>query len=321
MHKAIFCSVLLLMMTGGMPASADSPPEPKTFDCIINPSEIVDVGSAATGVLEAILVDRGDPVTQGMVLARLDSELEQATVKLAQVKAGLTTGLQLRRANASYLLRKQERNQKLFHKAVISQNDMDLAETEARLAQLQVRKEQDNRLLARLELTRAKAALKRRIIHSPISGVVTERYKSPGEFVDDSPILQLAQLDPLHVEVLLPVDLIGQIQPGMTARVFPAAPGQPAQTATVIGVDQVADAASGTFGVRLQLANPDHRIPAGLRCQMAFTDWHAPAPAKPDDSRETPNPPRITANQPAVPPLSRQTLQRSLPARENENST
>ncbi len=321
MQKSFYIFPFLLLITGGIPAIADDTSEQARFDCIINPSEVVDLGSAATGVLEKILVDRGDPVKKGMVLAQLDSELEAATVKLAQVKAGLTTGVQLRRANASYLLRRQKRSQKLFRKAVISQNDMDLAETEAQLAQLQVRQEQDNRFLARLELTRAKAALKRRTIHSPIDGVVTERYKAPGEFVDDSPILQLAQLDPLHVEVLLPVDLIGQIQPGMQARVFPEAPGQPTQSATVTRVDQVADAASGTFGVRLALPNPDQQIPAGLRCQLEFMDWTPPDSGHPDKLKASPHPPRITSNAPPVPPISNREGAIIEPTREHENAT
>jgi len=40
--------------------------------------------------------------------------------------------------------------------------------------------------------------------------------------------------------------------------------------AVVTVVDQVFDAASGTIGVRLELANPGYRIPAGLKCQVRF---------------------------------------------------
>jgi hypothetical protein len=35
-------------------------------------------------------------------------------------------------------------------------------------------------------------------------------------------------------------------------------------------VDRVVDAASSTFGVRLELANPDYRLPAGLKCRVRF---------------------------------------------------
>ena len=43
-------------------------------------------------------------------------------------------------------------------------------------------------------------------------------------------------------------------------------------SAHVIIVDSVIDAASGTFGVRLELPNPDYRLPAGLLCQVVFPD-------------------------------------------------
>jgi hypothetical protein len=40
--------------------------------------------------------------------------------------------------------------------------------------------------------------------------------------------------------------------------------------ATVTVVDEVFDAASGTFGVRLKLPNPELRLPAGVRCRISF---------------------------------------------------
>ncbi len=38
----------------------------------------------------------------------------------------------------------------------------------------------------------------------------------------------------------------------------------------VIIVDRVIDAASGMFGVRIELNNPNYRLPAGLRCKVKF---------------------------------------------------
>jgi hypothetical protein len=40
--------------------------------------------------------------------------------------------------------------------------------------------------------------------------------------------------------------------------------------ARVIIVDRVVDAASSTFGIRLELRNPGNRIPAGIRCKVKF---------------------------------------------------
>ena len=112
--------------------------------------------------------------------------------------------------------------------------------------------------------------LERRIVRSPISGIVVERMKSPGEVVEEEAILSVAQIDPLRVEVILPAALFGTIQPGTRATVVPEYPGDRVQTAEVTVVDRLIDAASGTFGVRLELPNPEHATPGGLHCQVSF---------------------------------------------------
>ena len=65
---------------------------------------------------------------------------------------------------------------------------------------------------------------------------------------------------------------LGQIKKGMQARVQQNDFPESQLTATVSIVDYVMDAASGTFGVRLTLANPERKIPAGLRCNLKFID-------------------------------------------------
>ena len=57
---------------------------------------------------------------------------------------------------------------------------------------------------------------------------------------------------------------------GMLGAVTPEVPGAPVHTAAVSVVDRVVDPASSTFGVRLELPNPDHSIPGGLRCRVRF---------------------------------------------------
>jgi hypothetical protein len=60
------------------------------------------------------------------------------------------------------------------------------------------------------------------------------------------------------------------IRPGMRATVVPEFPGDRVHVASVTIVDRIIDAASGTFGARLDLPNPDGTIPAGLHCQAQF---------------------------------------------------
>jgi preprotein translocase subunit SecA len=94
-----------------------------------------------------------------------------------------------------------------------------------------------------------------------------------GEFAASDrgdPIMRLAQLDPLRVEVFVPVARLGEIAVGKKAEVMPQAPVNGTYIARVTIVDRVADAASGTFGVRLELPNRDYRLPAGMKCKVRF---------------------------------------------------
>ncbi len=241
------------------------------LDCVIEPSEVVNIGSAVPGVIEALHFDRGDLVSAGQTVAQLESGVERAAVELARVRAAQETDIDLRRENAEFFQRNQSRSETLLRQAAISEQQMDELETEARLARLQIRQEKDKQTLARLEYKRAIEALDRRTIKSPIDGVITDRYRSAGEYVEDQPVLRVAQLHPLHVEALAPVGLLGLIVEGMQAQITPSVPNQPARTATVERVDRVADAASGTFGVRLKLANEDHSIVSGVRCEAVFS--------------------------------------------------
>jgi multidrug efflux pump subunit AcrA (membrane-fusion protein) len=127
-----------------------------------------------------------------------------------------------------------------------------------------------NRRLADLELQRTSAEVALRTIKSPVNGVVVERFMHPGEFPKQEKILKIAQIDPLRVEVYAPVALLGKITVGSVAYVKPEAPVPGEYPAKVTVVDRVVDAASGTFGVRLELPNHDLKLPAGLKCNVRF---------------------------------------------------
>jgi membrane fusion protein (multidrug efflux system) len=130
--------------------------------------------------------------------------------------------------------------------------------------------ELSNRRLADLELQRTVAEVALRTIKSPINGVVVERFMHPGEFPKQEKILKLAQIDPLRVDVYAPVAMLGKVAVGKTVYVKPEPPLTGEYPAKVTVVDRVVDAASGTFGVRLELPNRDLKLPAGLKCTIRF---------------------------------------------------
>ena len=145
-----------------------------------------------------------------------------------------------------------------------------------------------NRQMAQLELVHSRALLEQRTIRSPIDGIVVQRSLGPGEYVrPDANIITVATIDPLNVEAYLPVRYYGMIKTGDFAVVHPDDPVGGDYNAEVSIVDEVFDAASGTFGVRLNLPNPNNLLPGGLRCRVAF-DF----PEKPSDAFNKPAQPR-----------------------------
>ncbi|MDJ0891217.1 MAG: efflux RND transporter periplasmic adaptor subunit [Gammaproteobacteria bacterium] len=275
-----------------------------TLDCVIKPYVTVELGSPVEGVIEEIAVQRNDLITRGQVLARLKSDVEQATVSLAKARAGLDGAVDARRAALEFGKRKQARTDELYEKKAVPFHVKDEAETDARIARLKLVEAEENKLVARLELQRAVELLNQRTIPSPIDGVVVERMMAPGEFVDDKPLLELAQLDPLRVEVILPVTMYGSIEEGMRAVVEPELPGSRRYLATVSSVDRVLDGSSGTFGARLLLPNPDYALPGGLRCRLRPLEKGELPPAGAVDATTAPLTPLEKAKPLAVPPTA-----------------
>jgi RND family efflux transporter MFP subunit len=242
------------------------------FDGVIEPYMVVKVGSGVYGILETVDVDRGDFVKKGQVLATLQSGVEKATMEAARARAEMEAPIKSKQANLDFYTRKKQMNEELFKKQVLPFSQMDEVETNKILADMQLQEALENKRLAELEYKRAVEVVNRMTIRSPINGVVVERYLSPGEYIENQSVLKLAQIDPLNVEVILPVNLLPSVKIGMKAKVIPEAPVGGQYTAEVKIVDRVIDAASGTLGVRLELPNPTHRLPAGLKCKVIFPD-------------------------------------------------
>lgn len=217
--------------------------EGRSFDGLIEPSEVVKLCSPVQGTLAEITAERGDRVKKGQIVARLNTSIEKAAVDLAQ-------------ARVEFAKRKVLRNEDLYRKELISIHEKDEMETELRISELQ--------------LQEAKEKLGQRTIRSTVDGVVVERRLSPGEYVGEEPILKIARVHPLYVEVVVPAEKFGTLRRGMKASVLPEIPISGKFVAHVIIVDTVIDAASGTFGVRLEMPNPDYRLPAGLKCKVLF---------------------------------------------------
>jgi len=242
------------------------------YDCIAEARQIVDIRSPVEGLIEKVSVDRADPIRKGQVLVTLESGPERAALAIARSKAAMAGPVEAAQARVQFAKSKEKRQEELFRQNFVSSSALDEARTERKLAESELRVAAENQKLAELEVQRAEELLGMRTIRSPVDGVVMQRYQKTGEFATSNvkdPILKLAQIDPLNVEVVLPAALYGKIHRGDQASVTPETPGT-AFPARVSVVDKVIDAASGTFGVRLELPNPGNAIPAGAKCKVRF---------------------------------------------------
>lgn len=252
--------------------AAPQPTAEDELECMVEPMQAVVVSAPVAAVVDEVLVERGDPVERGQVIARLESSVEQATVESARARARATAELRAAEARHVYEKNRRSRSQELRQSGVVSAQEEEERSSAELVAEADVLRARENLELAALELRRAEALLELRTIRSPIDGVVVKRILHPGEYADPLDLMELAAIDPLRVEVFAPVSMLGRVAVGMTGSVTLEEPLSSVHEARVVVVDPVVDAASGTFGVRLEIPNQDHALPAGVRCRVRLPD-------------------------------------------------
>ena len=223
-------------------ATAESYLDQGQLSCLLAPSMEVELSSEVPGVMRDLKVQRGDKVKKGQVLMSLNSAVERAALNTA-------------RARLEFAQRKVQRNADLFRKNLISDHEQDEMLTEQRLAEFQAKE--------------AQVRLNQRSTRSPLNGIVVERMKEPGEYVDETPFLKVVSLNPLHAEVVIQSEFYGQVSPRMPVTLF--VDGSAVEHAgTVKIIDPVIDAASNTFAVTVELENDEQLLSAGVRCRVEF---------------------------------------------------
>ena len=243
------------------------------YDGVALPSRVISLGAASDGLISHVLVDRGDRVQTGQVLAQLDVSVPRANAALAKARAEGTAERRVIEAKLADIRRRLVQYEALLKDGFRTSEEVDLLKTELSIEELNLASAAEKTAINVLEVARAEALVNQGTMESPFDGVVFERFLSPGEFYSKSgqqPVLTLAQLDPLYVEVHVPVDLFETITVGAPATVLLDASGDPTRTGLVQVKDSAVDTASRTFRVRLAIPNPDYRLPSGLRCRIRF---------------------------------------------------
>ena len=243
----------------------------ESFDCVINPKSTIKLGSAEDGILRELAVDRGDRVEKGALLASLDNEVERLSAELARLRAETKVEVKASHVQSDFHNKELARLLELRGQLAVSESVYDKADIEAQLAKLATESAGTEYAMAQVEYKRTKTSLERRNIRSPVDGVIVNIDMSPGEYVHEQvTLMTIAEVNPLNVDVFIPVAQYGNITVDMLAEVMPEQPVGGIYSAKVTVVDSVFDPASRTFGVRLELPNPNYLLPAGLRCTVQF---------------------------------------------------
>lgn len=260
--------ILTVFRTGSAIADpATLPP----VSCLIEPFETVALSPAAPGIVGRVLVERGDTVRKGDVLVEFDARAEEIALELATARAENRSRLDALIARRDFLDEQAGRAADLASRNAGSFAAASEARMEAEVAARDIDQEKAMLAQAGLERHAAEIVLDQLQIRAPIDGLIIERLLAPGEYRDNqNPVLRLARLDKLRVEAFASISHAGGLRLGQTVHIRPEEPVGGVWPAEITIIDQVFDAATATFGFRMELANPDLALPAGLRCEVEF---------------------------------------------------
>jgi RND family efflux transporter MFP subunit len=240
---------------------------------ITRPSADIVLSFVQPGRIAGVPFKEGDMVKEGEALVRQDDAAEQ--VQLAQLKAQAEDMTQVRASEASLAQKKVdlEKLEKAAASNAATSLEVEHARLDVTIAQLSLE-------LARFEHEQAgRKCEEYRIrvgnmqLKSPVDGRVEEVHVEVGESVNAlADVVRVVRIDPLWIDAPIPLTQAIGLKRGMTARVeFLESSGYSAAQGRVISVGAVADAASETLRVRIEIPNKANR-PAGEHVLVAFPD-------------------------------------------------
>ena len=211
----------------------------------------VEIQPKIQGRLEKLELENGGPTTEGAevrrgeAIAKLDGRELEAQVALAEAQA--------KQAEVALQDRERERRRldALFAEEVATEQARDAAVTAHESARAALAQAQAQLRLAQVNLDEA-------TLRAPMDGVVAERHADPGAMVGPAtPIVRVAQMDPLRLMLAIPARLLPMLEEGQT-RVAVATdvwPGRELEC-TVSRIYPAADPATRTVQAEVLLDNP-----------------------------------------------------------------
>jgi RND family efflux transporter MFP subunit len=255
-----------------------------TIEGFTEPYRKIDIAPAEPGTITNLSVKEGDRVEKGQILASLDSDVLAVSLQIAS--ANMQSQSRLDSAIAERDLRKNRLDKlgALRARSHASQDEVDRARMELAVAEASVLAAKEQRVIDELEYKKTAAMIERRILRSPIDGLVVKLHKEEREYVaaNAPTVVTTVQLDPLRIIFSVPTAQGTQLKPEQSVKLF-FPETELRATGKVEFVSPVTDADSGTVRVKVLLENAKGQYRSGVRCALELNDTSAQLTEKRSD--------------------------------------
>ncbi|UGB38497.1 efflux RND transporter periplasmic adaptor subunit [Frateuria soli] len=248
------------------------------------------VSAQITGTLTDVLIEEGDHVTRGQVLARLEDSAYRANLDAAQASAravlAQVTQLQAQLGQARHDAARQDA---LVGRGLVARQAAEQAHTQvdALAAQLNAQRRQAEAAQAQAKV--AKVNFDYTVVRAPFDGVVTDKAAQVGEIISPlsagggftrTGVGTIVDMDSLEVDVDVNEAYIGRVKPHMPAEAVLDAYPDWRIPAHVIAIVPAADRGKATVKVRVALENKDQRIVPDMGVRVSFLETRPKATAQ-----------------------------------------
>lgn len=231
---------------------------------IAQPAQRVEILAPQDGVLDRINVREGQLVKAGEILAQFDDKLAKATVRVAEAASGRAdielaeVDLQLAEAELQRLLSVTDRR-------ALAGIEIDRAKGDVKRANAAANRARQLNKQALQTLEVEKERLQQLYLKAPFNGVVVRISTQAGASLTRStPVITVANLDRLKVELFASLEHFDSMTPGERYQLTASAPVSGAITAQLVSREPVIDPATKTFRCVFEIENTSRRLPAGF---------------------------------------------------------
>lgn len=236
------------------------------LDCAILPARIIEIAQPIAGILAEVRVRPGQRVAEGDIIARVDTDILRAELAQAELRAAGTATLRAAQARAEVANRLYDSARRAFEGGVISATVHEEALREQLTARFDLERERETRVLAEAEAERLRVQIAKGDIRAPASGVIGEGLLAPGEVGSNAPVATLIEVDPMRVEVFVPVGQVQRLRETPDQVILAGDRGDVRAEVRLEYISPLADQGSRTIRAYYTTQNDD--IAPGYRCVM-----------------------------------------------------